>query len=235
MFVQADNQKVIARELSKKHALIVISSPAEIHAAIREIMAALNFYSKNSANILDGLGTSRVVNDLMFGSFKLKKNGVSEISIFNLNQLSYSQQLDVLAIRNHPDVRASMFSTREISSQEHFSFIETLSADLTRHYFAVYAFDNLIGVIYFTELDWNLYDATFGIYSNLIKRTSQAGQKLMQAALTLSRKFKLKSLLLHVDAINYKAMALYERFDFKKVDTFHLNGRDYIIYKRCFS
>ena len=235
MFVVADNQKIIASELHEKHASIAIASHTELQSAIREITEALIFYSKNSANVLDGLGTPRVVNKLLFSSLKVKANDDSELRVSNLIQLSRSQQLEVLAIRNHPNVRASMFSAREISSKQHFSFLEELSADVTRQYYAVYISDALIGVIYFTEIDWKLFQASFGIYSNLIKRVNQAGQKLMLAALSLAHEFQFNSLLLQVDVVNHKAIKLYERFDFEKIDTFHSNGRAFITYKRNFS
>ena len=124
-----------------------------------------------------------------------------------------------------------MFSRKEISQEEHFSFIKELSKNISKQFFAIYNDGGLIGVIYFTEIDWELRKATFGIYANLERRIQRVGNKLMSATEYIVRKLCINYLTLQVDSENSKAISLYEKWGFVRIERFEKCGRIFFGYK----
>jgi len=230
-FILADNQKTNAKMLDEMQASIVITSQTELASTIRRLSKKLSIFSRNAAKVLDGLGLSRVVNKLVYNKVKVIFNDETELKILNLISLTATQHLEVLKARNHPNVKAAMFSTKEISFVEHKKFLDKISSDFRKKYYAVYESDSLIGVIYFTEINW-LYHASFGIYSNLIRRADHVGDKLMTVALSMANKFQFIYLSLEVDMKNYRAINLYEKWGFEKMHEYDSNSRTFIQYKK---
>lgn len=229
-YVIADNQKSIARELVKNGASITIQSTNYLSDAIGKITDSLNAFSLASAELVDGLGTSKVIDSLLFKRFSLSTD-TEDLAAINLSRLSRSQLIDVLGARNHPLVRNAMFSKKQITEEEHFSFIEELSLNKSKQFFAIYNDGGLIGVIYFTAIDWELHEATFGIYANLGRKVKCIGNKLMLVAEYIVRKLRINYLTLQVDAENLRAIKLYEKWGFVRTESFEKCGRVFVSYK----
>lgn len=229
-YVIADNQRSLAEELAKNDVSMMVQSTKDLPKAIGEIKDSLNAFSLSSAGLIDGMGASRVINSLSFGRFRILTD-TEELVAINLTKLSRLQLIDVLEVRNHPVVRNAMFSRKEISQEEHFSFIEELSKNTSKQFFAIYNGGGLIGVIYFTAINWGLREATFGIYANLERTINCAGNKLMSVAESIVRKLHIKYLTLQVDSENSKAIALYEKWGFVRIESFEKCGRIFLSYK----
>lgn len=86
----------------------------------------------------------------------------NEIFLFNFIHLRKADQLKVLEWRNHPNIRQWMFQQKEISSKEHFQFIQNLKAQESRFYWIVQVKGQKIGVINLCQFsskssEWGFY------------------------------------------------------------------------------
>ena len=73
-FVIADNQKPIAKELVKNRASIMVQSAKDLSDALGEIKESLEAFSLASAKLVDGIGVSRVIDNLLFKRFSILAN-----------------------------------------------------------------------------------------------------------------------------------------------------------------
>ena len=146
--------------------------------------------------------------------------------------LTNGQKNKVLEARNHPDVRKMMFNKKEITFEEHSIFLNELYDDLDRQYFAIMEDDNLIGVISYTQIDWENRTAMFGIYSNLINKVQHSGNKLMAASDLVSNILSIKYINLKVDEKNFRAISIYEKWNFHKTGEELINGIRYLNYMK---
>ena len=232
-YVIADNQKPIAKELAKNGASITIQSTKDLSDAIGKIKESLNALSLASAGLVDGIGVSRVIDSLLLRFFSILTNDFC-LTAQDLTKLSMHKSIEVLEARNHPDVRVNMFNKEIISLDEHFAFVESLSADNTSRHFLVSHDEMFVGVVNFRDIDWSNKSASFGIYANLLKKVGMAGEKLMVAADFIIKKIGLSSIRLMVMSTNYKAQSLYEKWGYKVVGCVNVNGLLYINYEKTY-
>lgn len=131
----------------------------------------------------------------------------------------------VLAWRNHPNVRQWMLNTNEISSEEHFHFVESLKQRSDKRYFLVQDNNDYIGVIDLTDITST--SAEIGIYANPQMRG--IGEALMNALIGYAFvTLKVKTLIATVFADNERAKHLYQKFDFTETNRTLYNGREMI-------
>lgn len=231
VFILADNQKYIAKMLQEFESSIVIQSIKELPVAIKKLQSSLNDYSKNAAKILDGFGTSRVVDSISLERFAITTS-CEELIATNFNKLTKLDLLEILDARNHPNTRSWFFTKHIISREEHFAFINKLASSKTALYFHVSQNEEFVGVVSFTKIDWKKKTAYFGIYANLIKRVQFAGEKLIAAAEFIIRRMNLVLICLQVESNNNKAIALYEKKGFKIVGSKNINGLLYLDFEK---
>jgi len=231
VFALAENQIFVVNQLQKKGISIFINSLDELTKAINKITNNLSLFSENSSNIIDGLGASRLLDYLTPNDYEILING-KKLTAKNFTKLSETKLLDILMVRNHPEIRKAMFSCKKISQSEHLSFVEKLHIDKSKQFFAIYQSDNLVGVIYFTNIDWDLHKATFGIYSNLFSKIKYAGNILMTAAEYICYRTGINNLTLQVAKNNLKAINLYDNWGFIKVESFEKHDRSFFSYKK---
>lgn len=109
MLILAENQRKIAGELNKKDIVYITAHVTELSQKLNTILtrisSELRTKTEKSSIICDGLGTKRISNHLVGGSF---------IRLMKANDLQLVRQW-----RNHPSVRSCMFSQNEISQDEH--------------------------------------------------------------------------------------------------------------------
>lgn len=128
----------------------------------------------------------------------------------NFIDLTDEEKKEVLKWRNHPEIRKWMYDKREISLQNHLTFIENLKNDKSKFYFKIGDF----GVINFKiKKDF----AEIGLHKNPEKKG--VGNILMQKIIDYGfNELKLKKLILYVYEDNLKAINLYKKFNFKESD-----------------
>lgn len=100
----------------------------------------------------------------------------------NLRVMAAADLEQVLAWRNHPEIRRYMYTTHEIGLSEHRAWFERASQDARKHLLVFESHGDAVGFVNLTELgahgiaDWGFYVAP-----DAAKGT---GLKLGQAALT---------------------------------------------------
>jgi len=89
---------------------------------------------------------------------------VETLSLHPLTDLQESDQMKVLEIRNQPGVRNNMYTTHEISRQEHLQWIESLKKTNGTRFFAVIFENEIIGGVSLNAIntqhgraDWAYY------------------------------------------------------------------------------
>jgi UDP-4-amino-4,6-dideoxy-N-acetyl-beta-L-altrosamine N-acetyltransferase len=109
-----------------------------------------------------------------------------------------------------------MYDSKPISEEHHLKFVEHLKENRSKAYFLV----EDLGVIDFIRIDGEF--AEIGLYSNPEK--FGVGEKLMEAILS----FPYKHLYLEVFEENYKAIELYKKFEFEKIETKSKDGKQIV-------
>jgi len=230
-YVISDNQKPIAEELAKNGALIMVKSAKDLPDAIDEIKKSLNSFSLAAAGLVDAMGASRVIDCLLFKRFSILINGFN-LTANDLTTLPRDKIIEVLEARNHPDVRSKMLNKNIISLEEHLAFVENLLADSTSRQYMIRQDEDFVGVVNFKDIDWVNKSASFGIYANLLRKVSTAGDKLMIAAEFIIKKIGLSSISLMVESGNFTAQNLYEKWGYEVVGSEKVNGLPYINYEK---
>lgn len=136
-----------------------------------------------------------------------------ELPAFDFIDLSDEQKDEVLKWRNHPDVRSRMFTSHEISKEEHYRFIESLKSDSASRCWMI----GDIGVISLKRINTTHRYAYLGIYKNPLHVEKRIAKTLIEV---LKRKafceLKLHTLRLEVFSDNRKAVDFYKRNGFHK-------------------
>jgi len=230
-YVIAENQKAITVELAKNGVSMMVNSASDLAEAVDNIKRSLNSFSLASAGLVDAMGASRVIECLLFKRFNILINDFN-LTANDLSTLPREKIIEVLEARNHPDVRSKMLNKNIISLEEHLAFVENLLADNNSRQFMIRQDDDFVGVVNFKDIDWVNKSATFGIYANLLRKVSMAGDKLMIAADFIIKKIGLISISLRVESGNFKAQNLYEKWGYEVVGSEKVNGLRFINYEK---
>lgn len=159
---------------------------------------------------------------------KIEKSLDSEkIDLVNFIDLSLDERKMVLEWRNHPNIRKWMFTQGVISLDDHLSYIESLNEKKDRAYFLVQKASQPIGVMDFTNIDFEEKRAEFGIYSN--PTFKGVGNFLMESIIDYAFKIlNINTLLAEVLEDNIAALKLYRRYNFKDIVTRKVNGNSVV-------
>lgn len=164
-----------------------------------------------------------------FKNISLNVENYGQVELVNYISLSDEQALDVLHMRNHPEVRRWMHDTREITKSEHFGFIDKLRSSEDKLYFLVMFEGGKVGVVYLTDIEREVSSCELGLFANLEADLSGKGRLLMFCIIWLAeKKLKLNLLTLEVFASNRRAIKLYERFGFVYDKHVFKNGQDVV-------
>ena len=91
-------------------------------------------------------------------------NIVSALSFKPLSELNRDEQLRILSLRNQKEIRQNMYTSHEISEDEHFKWIERITHDAVNRFFAVFLDGHIVGAISLNAIstahkraDWAYY------------------------------------------------------------------------------
>jgi len=144
---------------------------------------------------------------------------LNSIKIINFTDLSKIEKKIVFHFRNNKNIRKWMYNKEPINYDNHLSYIDSLKIQKNKIYFLVKQNNNYIGVIDLTNLNYTLYEAELGIYTNPELRGM--GNILMKTIINYSFDvLTLKKLKANVYVNNISAISLYERFNFKRVKNY---------------
>jgi UDP-2,4-diacetamido-2,4,6-trideoxy-beta-L-altropyranose hydrolase/UDP-4-amino-4,6-dideoxy-N-acetyl-beta-L-altrosamine N-acetyltransferase len=172
------------------------------------------YLKKNNLNCMNKFNTKIFEFEIMLA--------INNITIHNFISLNINQHKQVLKMRNTKSIRQWMYSTNTIFIEDHLEYIELLKIKKDRIYFLVMNNDENIGVVDLTNITHN--SAELGIYAN----PTLYGKGKLLMDIIISYSFSIKNLqLLKANVVqnNTKAIALYEKYNFKKI-----NNQDNIIY-----
>jgi UDP-4-amino-4,6-dideoxy-N-acetyl-beta-L-altrosamine N-acetyltransferase len=130
--------------------------------------------------------------------------------------LDDTQLLEVLHIRNHPMVRAMMYTQHSISEAEHFAFVESLKTRSDRLHFALMQGSDILAVFNLYDISHEHHRAMFGMFANPEAKLPGLGFVIDEAALHVSFDLLgLQTLRLEVFADNTGVIALHKRMGFE--------------------
>ncbi|WP_373032493.1 UDP-2,4-diacetamido-2,4,6-trideoxy-beta-L-altropyranose hydrolase [Sulfurovum sp.] len=149
------------------------------------------------------------------------------IELINFIDLSLDEKRMVLTWRNNPNIRKWMFSQEIIEIKDHLAYVNSLNKREDRLYFLVKQEGQAIGVIDFTNIDYQKRSTEFGIYAN--PELKGVGQILMKAIIDYAfNSLKVKTLISAVIEENLPAIKLYKRYDFKEVEIKKVDNKNII-------
>ncbi len=161
-----------------------------------------DYLQQNNHKILD-----------LFSPIALKK--ILQRALVNFTQLSLDEKKMILTWRNDEHIRKWMFSSESISLENHLEYIDSLSLKKDRIYFLVKEEGLAIGIIDFTQISDSL--AHIGLYAN--PSIKGVGHILMEEIIRYGfQTLTVKKLISEVFETNHKAIKLYEKFGFTKVN-----------------
>lgn len=138
-------------------------------------------------------------------------------SLHAFADLSEAEHQQVLAWRNHPEIRRWMYSTSPIAWEEHLAFVARLQGDFPHGYWRVDQGHQRLGVIYLNRVNPLHQQAWLGLYGNPELQGQGCGNKLGLALQELAfDALGLHALRLEVLADNLRAQRLYTRLGFAR-------------------
>jgi len=151
----------------------------------------------------------------------------AKIELINFTDLSLDEKKMVLDWRNDPNIRKWMFTQEIISLDNHLDYIESLDTRKDRVYFLVKKASQMIGVIDFTNIDYEGKRTEFGIYTNPALRG--VGNVLMESMIDYAfNTFKVNTVISEVFEDNISAIRLYKRYNFKRMEIKKVNDKNVI-------
>lgn len=223
--VIAENQRQIAQALATDNVVKLIDRVEQLPDLVETTNQWINGMSQQTAKVCDGLGSQRVVEQILTMK-AIQAQNVGDVELLNFTELPESDVRYVLKMRNHPEIKKWMYDQEDITETQHLSFIEALKTDLSKHYLLVKQSGMIIGSVNFTKIDQVDGAADLGLYANPFERISGAGRVLDQAAISYSKnKLKLSVLNLEVFEENERAINFYNKIGFKQTGTRNLNDQ----------
>ena len=176
----------------------------------------------------------------------LKKNGYEVLEYFDKKAFKekilnkYIKLIDfvdttleekkmILKWRNHENIKRWMYNQNNISLEEHLSFIKSLKNNISKNYFLVKYNNDYIGVIDFTNIDYETKRCEIGLYINIFLNQKGVGTILMQTIINFGfNQLKLDRLIAEVFDENIKAINLYKKFNFEEIKRKIVNNKKVI-------
>ena len=147
------------------------------------------------------------------------------IELINFIDLTLEEKKMILSWRNHPEVKQWMYSTKDISIENHLNFIESLKNITNKLYFLVKQDKEYLGVIDFTNI--NKDDCDFGLYANI--NLKGMGKILLETIKNYAfNMLNVTILKAEVFKENKKAIYLYKQFNFIEVNNIIVNNKEVI-------
>jgi len=136
-----------------------------------------------------------------------------EPKLISFIDMSLSDKKMILAWRNDDSIRKWMFTNEIISLDNHLRFIDTLVSKKDRLYFLVQQNNQSIGVIDFTNINYEIKQAEFGVYAK--PGLKGVGEILMKSIIDYAfNTLKINILVSEAFENNIAAINLYKKFKF---------------------
>ncbi len=148
---------------------------------------------------------------------KIELDKMGGVELIDFVDTTLSEKKMVLSWRNDESIKKWMYDKQDISIDNHLKYIETLENLNTKQYCIVKKDDNYIGVVDFTNIDFENRTTDFGLYANPFEKIPGVGRILEEICIKYAFDIlNLKTLKLEVFSDNKKAINLYKKFKFKE-------------------
>ncbi|MCG9790049.1 UDP-4-amino-4,6-dideoxy-N-acetyl-beta-L-altrosamine N-acetyltransferase [Vibrio mediterranei] len=130
--------------------------------------------------------------------------------------LSFDDLENILEWRNDPNIRSNMYTSHEISWEEHLAWFERLKEDSTKQYFVVKIAGESVGVVGFSEINVVKGIATWAFYAS---PQAPRGTGSLMEYFALEHAFSelnLHKLRCEVLGFNKTVVKLHKKFGFKE-------------------
>lgn len=152
----------------------------------------------------NGVYKDVVLHSLWNGSFQ----------VVNYIDCTSEQQRDILALRNHDEVRRWMVNSEYISEENHFKFIDSLKGNKNKLFFAIYKNSRLVGTYNLTNEGEGVWER--GIIANpSIQGTGQTEKWERQLLNSLSH-YDIKAVSAKVKLDNMRSIKYHEKLGYKE-------------------
>jgi UDP-2,4-diacetamido-2,4,6-trideoxy-beta-L-altropyranose hydrolase/UDP-4-amino-4,6-dideoxy-N-acetyl-beta-L-altrosamine N-acetyltransferase len=222
--VIAKNQQFLAETLACRNVVKLAKEVKEASCLLENSSKWMKALGNSALGICDGMGTYKVFNKMTDRKIFLEEFG--EVDLCNYVNLNENDKLQVLNMRNHPQIKKWMYSRNSISEENHFGFIKNLEIDIERRYFLVKQKDNIIGSINFSKINFE-NSVYLGIYTNPFLQSKGAGKILESAASQYAFiELDVEKIKLEVFPGNEKAINFYNKCGFEFIDTKKINHQN---------
>ena len=144
--------------------------------------------------------------------------------IVNYVDCTLVQQREILALRNHDDVRMWMVNPEVISEEKHFKFVESLRDNPNKRYFAIYKDGLLVGTYNLTNEGEGVWER--GIIANPSTQGTGQTEKWERQLLNNLSKYDIKAVSAKVKLDNIRSIKYHEKIGFKEQS----RDKEYIYY-----
>lgn len=169
------------------------------------------FFVKNLSLTSQFKGAQRTKQEAKLGLMKM----VRALELRPIDQLTSSQQMKILAMRNQPEVRRNMYTSHVISEKEHARWMKGIDSDDTREFFGVFLEDDLIGAVSLNEISPENHRADWAFYLDAERQGGGIGSALEFKFLEYAFE-RLEKLNCEVLAFNQPVIGLHKKFGFKE-------------------
>ncbi|MBP9853712.1 MAG: UDP-4-amino-4,6-dideoxy-N-acetyl-beta-L-altrosamine N-acetyltransferase [Candidatus Omnitrophica bacterium] len=144
---------------------------------------------------------------------------MSKLEFKNILDVDPALQKQVRNWRNQDDVRRYMINQSLISEEQHQSWLDSLNQKKDK-YWIVYLENNPVGMVYLTDVDEEKRSSSWGFYiADYSNRGRGLGKAILQKLLTLFfDEMNFSILKTQVLATNEKALRIYDKFSFRKIN-----------------
>lgn len=164
---------------------------------------------------------------------KYQLNDLGEAELIDYTALDAQTSKDVLAMRNHPDIRKWMHDKQVISASEHQRFLQALAHDKAKQYFILRTNDAILGTFNFVGIDREQATSSFGLYANPQLTIPGLGKALMDVAVQYAKDERgLKTLQLHAITDNRRAIEFYHKCGFRQTGKGQVKGDTVIFFTK---
>lgn len=151
----------------------------------------------------------------------------NKVSLINFIDLTLKEKKIILKWRNSSNIKQWMYDNNDISLDNHLEFIRKLQYSTDKLYFLVKSIDKYIGVVDFTNINNKNKSSEIGLYANI--ELKGIGDILLNSICEYAFSgLQLNYLIVEVFVDNNKAISLYKRFNFKKINQKVVNNKKVI-------
>jgi len=197
-------------------------SELDIHKTIKEQFNLLRIVDNENYPAFFEIDGNRYI-------LKIELDKWGGVELVDFVDLSLDEKKMVLNWRNDESIKKWMYSQDAIIIENHLQYIDTLEASKTKQYMAVKMLDKYIGVIDFTNINFQTKTTDFGLYANPFEKVAGVGRILEECCIKYAFEIlKLDTMMLEVFNDNERAINLYKKYNFQEAGKKEINNKEVI-------